>query len=50
MIKHIRLVPFIGGIIIGIIAIMFIDPEKTVILKYPTPENCGKIIYKDKFV
>jgi hypothetical protein len=48
MIKHIRLFPFIGGIIIGIIAIMFIDPEKTVILKYPTPENCGKITYKDK--
>lgn len=40
--------PFIIGIIAGIIAIFFIKPEKSVIFKYPTPENSGKTIYKDK--
>ena len=48
MIKHLKLIPFIGGLIVGIIAIMFIKPEKVVVFKYPTPENCGKISYKDK--
>jgi hypothetical protein len=40
--------PLIAGILIGIVAILFINPEKSVIYKYPTPENAGKITYKDK--
>jgi hypothetical protein len=48
MLKHIRLIPLIVGIVIGIISIMLIKPEKEVIIKYPTPENAGKITYKDK--
>ena len=48
MIKHVRLFPFIFGIIIGVIAIFFVVPQKTVVHKYPTPENAGKITYKDK--
>ena len=48
MIRHIRVMPLIAGILIGIVAILFIKPEKTVVYKYPTPENAGKIIYKDK--
>jgi hypothetical protein len=48
MLKHIKLMPFLAGLVIGFIAIMFINPEKTVVFKYPTPENCGKVTYKDK--
>jgi len=48
MIKHIKLIPFLAGLVIGVIAIMFIKPESTIVFKYPTPENCGKVIYKDK--
>ncbi len=48
MLKHIRVFPLISGIVIGIIAILFIKPTKNVIYKYPTPETCGKITYKDK--
>jgi len=48
MIKHFKLVPFIGGIVIGIIAIMFLKPEQNIVFKYPTPDNCGKVLYKDK--
>lgn len=48
MIKHIKLVPLFIGFVIGIIAIMAIKPEMSVTHKYPTPENCGKVVYKDK--
>ena len=48
MIKHLRLLPFITGLIIGVIAILLIKPQKNVVYKYPTPENAGKVIYKDK--
>lgn len=48
MLKHIRLIPLLVGIVIGIIGILFINPEKNVIYKYPTPENAEKIVYKDK--
>jgi len=40
--------PLIIGIVIGIIAILYIKPEKTVVYKYPNPETSEKIIYKDK--
>lgn len=48
MLKHIRIIPLIFGIIIGIVAVLFIKPEKNVVYKYPTPDTAGKLIYKDK--
>ena len=48
MIKHFRLLPFLIGIVVGVIAIMFVKPEKTVVYKYPNPEGGEKIVYKDK--
>lgn len=48
MLKHIRIIPLVIGIVIGIIGILFIKPSKNVIHKYPTPETAGKLVYKDK--
>jgi hypothetical protein len=48
MLRHIKLFPLFMGIVIGVIAILMIKPEKSVVYKYPTPENAGKIVYKDK--
>ena len=48
MIKHIQLIPLCIGILIGIIAIIFVKPEKNVIYKYPNPESSQTITYKDK--
>jgi hypothetical protein len=48
MLKHLRLVPFFAGLVIGIIAIFFIKPPQDIVHKYPTPETAGKTIYKDK--
>lgn len=48
MLKHLRLVPLLVGIVVGIIAIFLIKPPQNIIYKYPTPETSGKITYKDK--
>jgi len=48
MIKHFRLVPLFIGIMVGVIAIMFVKPEKTVVYKYPNPDGKDKLVYKDK--
>jgi hypothetical protein len=48
MLKHIRPVYLLVGIVVGAIAILFINPEKTIVFKYPTPDNAGKVVYKDK--
>jgi hypothetical protein len=48
MFRRLQLVPLVIGIIVGIIAILFIKPEKNVVHKYPNPESSEKIIYKDK--
>lgn len=48
MFQRLQIIPLIIGIIIGVIAIFFIKPEKTIVYKYPNPENLEKIIYKDK--
>lgn len=48
MLKHIKLHYILLGLIIGILGVFFIKPQKTIIYKYPNPENAGKITYKDK--
>jgi hypothetical protein len=48
MFHHFRLLPFIAGLLLGIVGIYFIKPQETIVYKYPTPENAGKLIYKDK--
>jgi hypothetical protein len=48
MLKHIRMIPLIAGIVIGIIAFLFVKPQQNVVYKYPTPESAGKVVYKDK--
>lgn len=48
MIAHIKILPLIAGLIIGIIAIIFIKPQQSVVYKYPTPDTANKLTYKDK--
>ena len=48
MLKHLRIIPLVAGIVIGIIAVLFIKPQQTVVYKYPTPDTAGKVVYKDK--
>lgn len=48
MLKHFRLLPFILGIVAGIIGIYFVKPEQTVAIQYPTPDRAANAVYKDK--
>jgi hypothetical protein len=48
MLRHIKLIPLLVGLVIGVVAILMIKPEKEVVYKYPTPQNAGKVVYKDK--
>ena len=48
MINHFRIIPFILGIVIGVIGVFFVKPTKNIIYKYPTPESSAKTVYKDK--
>ncbi len=48
MIKHLRLLPLIFGLIVGFIAVIMLKPQMNIIYKYPTPDTSGKITYKDK--
>ena len=48
MFRRIQFMPLVIGIIIGVVALIFVKPEKTVVYKYPNPETSEKIIYKDK--
>ena len=48
MLKRLRIIPLIAGLVIGVIAVLFIKPQMTVVYKYPTPDTVGKVVYKDK--
>lgn len=48
MINRIKLIPLAIGLACGVVAILFIKDEKKVVYKYPNPETCSKIVYKDK--
>ncbi len=43
----INLPVFIGSFIIGLIYVYVATPKLKYIVKYPTPFNVGKIVYKD---
>lgn len=48
MLQHFMIVPFILGIVVGIVGIYYVPAQKNIVLKYPTPETVDKITYKDK--
>jgi hypothetical protein len=48
MLKHLMIMPLLLGIVLGIAGIYFLKPEATILYKYPTPENAGKLTYRDK--
>jgi hypothetical protein len=48
MLHHIRLVPLLVGLALGIAGILFIKPEQIIQYKYPLPEQAKELVYKDK--
>jgi hypothetical protein len=47
MIKHIRIVPLLVGIVIGIIGMVVAKPQPQVVYKYPNPKTTAQTVYKD---
>ena len=48
MLKHIQFIPLVIGLLVGIVAVLFIKPQQNIIYKYPIPDTADKIVYKDK--
>ena len=46
--NHIQLFPFLLGLFIGIFLVYVLKPTATVVYKYPSMDNAGKIIYQDR--
>ena len=44
---YINPVAFLIALFIGLFLTYIYSPPKKIIIKWPTPENAGKIIYKD---
>ena len=38
---------FFLSLAIGLLIFYIIAPQKRIVIKYPNPENAGKIVYKD---
>lgn len=48
MLHHLKWPYILLGLVLGIISVLIIKPNQNIIYKYPTPENAGKVTYKDK--
>lgn len=48
MLHHIRLYPFLIGLLMGIVGILFIKPGEIIQHKYPIPEQAKELVYKDR--
>jgi len=48
MLNHIQWIPFVIGIIIGVIGVVYGKSEHPIIYSYPNPKTAKTTIYKDK--
>lgn len=47
MVSHFELLPFLIGLAVGIVGILFFKPPPRIIIKYPHPTNVEQSVYKD---
>jgi hypothetical protein len=47
-IKHFRLIPFIGGVLLAVSFLSIFKMEAHSIFQYPHPDNIHERVYKDK--
>jgi hypothetical protein len=48
MIQHFRLLPFLAGIVIGVLFLYTWKDEPLILMKYPHPSNVDGRVYRDK--
>jgi len=47
LLEYIEPIYFFISLFIGLLLVYSIQPQPEILIKYPTPDNAGKIIYKD---
>ena len=47
MLKHFRPIPFIAGLLLGVVMFFFYKPPPSVVYEYPHPDNVKDRVYKD---
>lgn len=49
MLKHFKIIPFVSGLVIGAIIFFGFKPDtRDRVVKWPNPENAGKVVYRDR--
>ena len=48
MLKHIRFLPFLGGLVLGVALLLFYKAPPKVIFEYPHPQNVNERVYRDE--
>jgi len=48
MFNHFKILPFLAGICVGLYLVFNFHAEKTVIIKFPHPDNIDTVFYRDK--
>jgi hypothetical protein len=46
--NHIQLMPLLFGLFFGMFFVYTLKPAPTIIYKYPTLDNAGKVTYQDR--
>lgn len=47
MLNHFEILPFLIGLFVGVIGLLFIKDKSHVIYKYPHPSNVKDLVYRD---
>jgi hypothetical protein len=48
MLKHIRCIPFIVGVGLGVALLLFYKAPRKVVYEYPHPQNVNDRVYRDE--
>jgi hypothetical protein len=50
MLERFEIIPFLAGITVAYFIVFWVKPETAGdrVVKWPRPENCGKVTYRDR--
>jgi len=48
MLHHFQIIPFIGGLVLGYLLVVYYKAPPTVVYEYPHPQNVSNRVYRDK--
>ena len=48
MLQHFRIIPFLAGLLVGVLFLFFYNTPKNLVYEYPHPQNGIDRVYRDK--